>query len=96
MSYTNRGSPSSRNPKNRLDPAVYENKGFSKSFMEGQPQRETITPQGNIVGLANGPLLRKRYINQNIERELFKFKNEIEEKFAKSPLATFSMPRPKL
>jgi len=43
--------------------------------------------------LACGPLKRKRYINPKIEIELVDFKKEIEEKFAKSPLRKFLMPR---
>lgn len=55
--------------------------------------RETRSSQGNIIALACGPLKRKRYINQKIEAELVEFKKEIEEKFAKSPLKKFQMPR---
>jgi hypothetical protein len=51
-----------------------------------------VTATGNIIGLTNGPLRKKRYINHDIERELLKFKFEIEEKFEKSPLKTFQMP----
>ena len=36
---------------------------------------------------------RKRYINPKIELELVDFKKEIEEKFAKSPLKKFVMPK---
>ena len=36
---------------------------------------------------------RRRYINPKIELELVDFKKEIEEKFAKSPLKKFQMPR---
>ena len=36
---------------------------------------------------------RRRYINPKIELELVDFKKEIEEKFAKSPLKKFNMPR---
>ena len=39
---------------------------------------------GNIIGLACGPLTRPRYINDKIELELIEFKKEIEERFAKS------------
>ena len=45
--------------------------------------------------MTNGPLKRKRYINDKIELELIEFKKEIEEKFAKSALKTFVMPRKK-
>ena len=43
--------------------------------------------------MACGPLKRKRYINPKIELELVDFKKEIEEKFAKSPLRPFVMPK---
>jgi len=43
--------------------------------------------------LACGPLKRKRYINPKIELELVDFKKEIEEKFEKSPLKSFVMPK---
>ena len=43
--------------------------------------------------MACGPLKRKRYINPKIELELVEFKKEIEEKFEKSPLRSFVMPR---
>ena len=36
---------------------------------------------------------KKRYINPKIELELVDFKKEIEEKFAKSALRKFQMPR---
>jgi hypothetical protein len=39
---------------------------------------------GNIVGLACGPLTRPRYINEKIEEELIEFKKEIEERFEAS------------
>lgn len=55
--------------------------------------REQRTSNGNIIALACGPLKRKRYINPKIEAELVDFKKEIEEKFAKSPLKKFQMPR---
>jgi len=45
------------------------------------------------MSLACGPLKRQRYINPKIELELVDFKKEIEEKFEKSPLRSFSMPR---
>lgn len=48
---------------------------------------------GYIIALACGPLKRQRYINSKIELELRDFKKEIEEKFAKSKLATFQMPK---
>ena len=54
---------------------------------------EQRTPGGNIIALACGPLKRKRYINPKIEVELVDFKKEIEEKFAKSPLRGFVMPK---
>ena len=55
--------------------------------------REQRTSQGNIIALACGPLKRKRYINPKIELELVDFKKEIEEKFAKSALRKFKMPK---
>ena len=54
--------------------------------------REQRTSKGNIVALACGPLTRKRYINKKIEAELVEFKKEIEEKFAKSKLRSFTFP----
>ncbi|PCI27390.1 hypothetical protein COB52_04875 [Candidatus Kaiserbacteria bacterium] len=48
---------------------------------------------GNIIGLACGPLSRPRYINDKIEVELLEFKREIEERFAKSDVnAKFVFP----
>lgn len=55
--------------------------------------RDQRTSKGNIVALACGPLKKKRYINPKIELELVDFKQEIEEKFAKSALKKFQMPR---
>jgi len=52
-----------------------------------------MTPQGYVIGLTNGPLRKKRYINHNIERELVKFKDEIEEKHSKGKTRDFKMPR---
>ena len=54
---------------------------------------EQRTSKGNIIALACGPLKKKRYINPKIELELIDFKKEIEEKFAKSLLRRFDMPR---
>ena len=54
---------------------------------------ETRLSSGNLMALACGPLKRQRYINPKIELELIDFKKEIEEKFEKSPLRSFSMPR---
>lgn len=49
---------------------------------------------GNIIGLACGPLTRQRYINDKIELELIEFKKEIEERFAKSQMnKNFVYPR---
>lgn len=45
---------------------------------------ERRAANGNYVAYACGPLNRKRYINERIEIELVDFKQEIEEKFAKS------------
>ena len=62
-------------------------------------QRQTLldgeqrASNGNIIALVCGPLRKKRYINPKIERELVDFKKEIEEKFEKSPLRAFVMPR---
>ena len=39
---------------------------------------------------------KKRYINPKIEQELVEFKKEIEDKFAKSAIKTFVMPRKKV
>lgn len=61
--------------------------------MVAEEPEEQLTASGNVIGLTNGPLKKKRYINENIEKELSKFKTEIEEKFHKSPLKAFSMPR---
>ena len=54
---------------------------------------EQRASNGNIIALACGPLRKKRYINPKIELELVDFKKEIEEKFEKSPLRAFVMPR---
>jgi septin family protein len=43
--------------------------------------------------LACGPLKKQRYINNKIEEELKDFKKEIEGKFKKSEIRTFTMPR---
>ena len=45
---------------------------------------EKKAENGNIIGLACGPLKKKRYINPKIEAELVDFKKEIEDKFHKS------------
>lgn len=47
---------------------------------------------GNIIGLACGPLRKPRYINPKIETELVEFKKEIEDKFNKSKLKAFKFP----
>lgn len=54
---------------------------------------EQISSSGNIIALACGPLKKQRYINPKIEMELVDFKKEIADKFAKSPLRNFTMPR---
>ena len=64
-------------------------KDNKKNLLEG----EQWTSKGNIIALACGPLRKKRYINPKIEVELVDFKKEIEEKFEKSPLRAFIMPR---
>ena len=56
-------------------------------------QGEQRTSTGNIIALACGPLRKPRYINEKIEKELVEFKKEIEEKFEKSLLRSFVMPR---
>lgn len=48
---------------------------------------------GNIVANACGPLKKPRYVNPKIEKELVEFKQEIEDKFAKSALRTFVFPK---
>ena len=53
---------------------------------------ENKADNGNIIGLACGPLKKKRYINPKIEQELIDFKHEIEDKFKKSPLKSFKFP----
>jgi hypothetical protein len=72
----------------------------AKSFnFDSMPQGELLegevrTSNGNIIALACGPLKRgKRYINPKIELELVEFKKEIEDKFAKSLLKRFVMPK---
>ena len=58
---------------------------------------EKVLPNGYIVALACGPLKKPRYINENIEKELAEFKQEIKEKFEKSVMnKTFVFPRPML
>jgi len=42
---------------------------------------------------ACGPLNRQRYINPKLEKELVEFKREVEDKFAKSLIASFTYPR---
>ena len=42
---------------------------------------EKILPNGYIVALACGDLKKARYINENIEKELAEFKQEIKDKF---------------
>ena len=37
--------------------------------------------------------MRPRYINPKLEKELVEFKMEVEDKFHKSPIRTFSFPR---
>jgi hypothetical protein len=48
---------------------------------------------GFTIALACGPLKRQRYINSKIEIELRDFKKEIEDKYAKSKLTSFKMPK---
>ena len=55
--------------------------------------KEQRTSEGNIIALACGPLKKKRYINPKIELELVEFKKEIEDKFAKSAIKKFVMPK---
>ena len=56
--------------------------------------REKILPNGYIVALACGDLKKARYINENIERELAEFKQEIKDKFQKSDVnRTYVFPR---
>ncbi|CDW81276.1 UNKNOWN [Stylonychia lemnae] len=45
---------------------------------------ERRAANGNYIAFACGPLRRPRYINERIEQELLEFKEEIEERFAKS------------
>lgn len=65
----------------------------SDHFRERDKPVEQRASSGNVIGLAAGPLSKPRYINPKIEAELVDFKKEIEEKFAKSPLLTFTFPR---
>lgn len=59
-------------------------------LLEGEQRASS----GNIIALACGPLKKgKRYINPKIELELVDFKKEIEEKFEKSLLKRFVMPK---
>ena len=52
------------------------------------------TSSGNIVANACGPLKKARYVNPKIEKELVEFKQEIEDKFAKSAFnKTFVFPK---
>lgn len=55
---------------------------------------EMRAPNGNYIGFTGRPLenINDRYINPKIEEELKDFKKEIEEKFQKSKLKTFSFP----
>ncbi len=53
-----------------------------------------MLPNGYIVALACGPLKKARYINENIEKELAEFKQEIRDKFQKSEMnKTYVFPR---
>lgn len=54
---------------------------------------ELRASNGNIIALTGGPLKKPRYINQKIELELIDFKKEIAEKFKKSLIKNFRMPR---
>ena len=55
---------------------------------------EVKTSSGNIVANACGPLKKPRYVNPKIEKELVEFKQEIEDKFAKSAFnKTFVFPK---
>jgi hypothetical protein len=54
---------------------------------------EVKTSSGNIVANACGPLKKPKYVNPKIEKELVEFKQEIEDKFAKSALRTFNFPK---
>ena len=45
-----------------------------------------------MIAYACGPLKKPRYINEKIEKELLDFKQEVEDKFKKSPLRNFKFP----
>lgn len=54
---------------------------------------EHLQKNGCHAVYACGPLQRNRYINPKLEKELHDFKKEVEDKFAKSPIAGFNYPR---
>lgn len=54
--------------------------------------QEELSPEGNIIAYACGPLKKPRYINPKIEKELVTFKKEVEVKFSKSILRKFEFP----
>lgn len=63
------------------------------SVQESSQMEEQRASNGNVIALACGPLKKQRYINPKIEVELNDFKKEINDKFAKSALQSFVMPR---
>jgi hypothetical protein len=54
---------------------------------------EHVQKDGRIYSLACGPLVKPRYVNPKLEKELTEFKVEIEEKHQASKMKDFVFPR---
>lgn len=54
---------------------------------------EHVQKDGRVYVLACGPLLKPRYINPMLEKELVEFKEEVESKFSKSEMQRYEFPK---
>lgn len=54
---------------------------------------EHVTKDGRVYSLACGPLVRARYINPKLERELVDFKVEVEDKFNHGETKGYMFPK---
>ena len=82
----------SKTRQNRVTKSYNFDSGAHQKFITQKPT-EQYASNGNIIAYACGPLKKQRYINPKIEAELVDFKKEIEDKFEKSLLKKFVMPR---
>jgi hypothetical protein len=56
---------------------------------------EHVTKDGKVYSLACGALIRPRYVNPKLERELVEFKVEVEDKFNKGETRDYIFPKRK-